>query len=79
MNAPNRNTTTKSAGSPGSGGQVIREALDTGADVTVGDSGWHVRLHRSPLAEILRICGHGDRTTAVPWLDGLPVRVVIAP
>src|SRR5690348_7076 len=34
MNAPNRNTTTKSAGSPGSGGQVIREALDTGSAQT---------------------------------------------
>ena len=31
MNVPNRTTTTKSAGSPGIGGQVFREALDTGS------------------------------------------------
>ena len=62
-----------------SSAHVWREALDAPADVTVTDEGWHVRVHRSPLAEILRICGHGDRTTVVPWLDGMPVRVVIAP
>lgn len=32
MNAPNR--TTKSAGSPGNGGQVLREAVETGAAET---------------------------------------------
>jgi phasin len=34
MNAPNRTTTTKSAGSPGNGGQVLREAVETGAAQT---------------------------------------------
>lgn len=62
-----------------SSAHVWREALDIGADVTVTPTGWLVRLQRSPLAEILRICGHGDRTTMVPWLDGMHVRVVIEP
>lgn len=34
MNAPNRSTTTKSAGSPGNGGQILREAVETGSAQT---------------------------------------------
>lgn len=62
-----------------SSAHVWREALDVAAQVTVTEAGWRVRVDRSPLAEILRICGHGDRATTVPWLDDLTVRVVIAP
>ena len=62
-----------------SSAHIWREALDVNAHVTVDDGGWQVRLDRGPLAEVLRICGHGDRVTTVPWLDGSRVRVVITP
>ena len=34
MNAPNRTTTTKSAGSPGNGGQVLRDVAESGSAQT---------------------------------------------
>ena len=34
MNAPNRTTTTKSTGSPGNGGQGLREAVEVGSAQT---------------------------------------------
>jgi hypothetical protein len=55
-----------------------REALESGAAVRETFSGWHVQVERSPLAEILRVCGHGDRTTALPWRCGRIVRVEVA-
>ena len=53
------------------------QALQTSASVAVTADGWEVEVDRSPLAEILRICGHSNRTTFVPWLGNLSVRVVI--
>ena len=55
-----------------------REALDCDAAVAEAFSGWHVQVERPPLAEILRVCGHGDRTTALPWRRGRTVRVEVA-
>lgn len=54
-----------------------REALDVDAGVTETAHGWHVAVNRPPLAEILRICGHGDRTIVLPWQPDRAVRVEI--
>lgn len=34
MNAPNRSSTTRSAGSPGAGGQILHDAVETGSAQT---------------------------------------------
>ena len=55
-----------------------REALECGATVGETSSGWHVELERPPLAEILRVCGHGDRAVSLPWRHGRLVHIEVA-
>ena len=55
--------------------QIFRDLLDTPADVAIGDDGVRVHFHRRAHLPIILASGLLDQTVAVPWWNGLPLRM----
>jgi transposase len=54
---------------------IFRDLLDMPADVTIGGDGVHVQFHRRAHLPIIIGSGLLDQPVAVPWWNGLPLRM----
>ena len=57
--------------------QIFRDLVDMPADVTITDSEVHVRFHRRAYLPIIAASGLLDQPVAVPWWNGLPLRMEV--
>ena len=55
--------------------QIFRDLIDMPADVTVGADGVHVAFHRRAHLPIIIASGLLDQPVAIPWWNGLPLRM----
>ena len=55
--------------------QIFRDLIDMPADVTVAEHGVHVVFHRRAHLPIIIASGLLDQPLAVPWWNGLPLRM----
>ena len=55
--------------------QIFRDLLDMPADVTIGADGVHVKFHRRAHLPIIIASGLLDQPVAVPWWNGLRLRM----
>jgi len=56
--------------------QIFRDLIDMPADVAITDHEVRVRFHRRAHLPIVLASGLFDKPSAVPWWDGLPLRLV---
>ena len=57
--------------------QIFRDLVDMPADVTITESEVRVRFHRRAHLPIIAASGLLDRPVAVPWWNGLPLRMEV--
>ena len=56
--------------------QIFRDLIDMPADVAITDREVTVRFHRRAHLPIVLASGLFDKPVAVPWWNGLPLRLV---
>ncbi|MFZ1096900.1 MAG: hypothetical protein WAN75_48070 [Xanthobacteraceae bacterium] len=56
--------------------QIFRDLIDMPADVAMTDHEVRVRFHRRAHLPIVLASGLIDKPVAVPWWNGLPLRLV---
>ena len=57
--------------------QIFRDLVGIPADITITESAVRVRFHRRAHLPIIAASGLLDRPVAVPWWNGLPVRMEV--
>ena len=57
--------------------QIFRDLVDMPADVTITASEVQVRFHRRAHLPIIAASGLLDQPVAVPWWNGLPLRMEV--
>jgi transposase len=56
--------------------QIFRDLIDMPADVNIENSGIEVHFHRRAHLPIILASGLTNRPVSVPWLNGLPLRLI---
>jgi len=55
--------------------QIFRDLIDMPADVTIATDAVHVKFHRRAHLPIIVASGLLDKLVAIPWWNGLPLRM----